>query len=266
MPNGKGKVLTKCPICGFEELYDLISLSNKGYKCKICNSIWSIPNKFIRCIIFLKKDILDNFKFEYYSKWEDTAYRYDAYFVFQGKEYIVEMQGIQHYTEIFNNKFTNQKEIDKNKKELALRNGIDFYIEIDVKRSEPDYLKNSFIESGLNDIFNLSESDFKNIYNKMNEPLLKEILELYNKGKEVKEIALILSVSNSTINRKLNKAQKMGLIKLRRPNYGNIKTKVINVLTGEEYVFETINESWLFIMSEGIKVGKNKFTRYIKKI
>lgn len=119
MPNGKGKVLTKCPICGFEELYDLISLSNKGYKCKICNSIWSIPNKFIRCIIFLKKDILDNFKFEYYPKWEDTAYRYDAYFVFQGKEYIVEMQGIQHYTGIFNNKFTNQKEIDKNKKRIS---------------------------------------------------------------------------------------------------------------------------------------------------
>lgn len=113
-------VTLKCPYCGYEKEMIISNFAQRQrFQCDLCDDGVSSGNKLIRNILYYKKDILDYYEYEYYPKWENKKYKYDIYFIFKGKKFIGECQGIQHLSQKWAGKFINSKENDKNKKELA---------------------------------------------------------------------------------------------------------------------------------------------------
>jgi predicted RNA-binding Zn-ribbon protein involved in translation (DUF1610 family) len=87
-------VMFKCPICGYERenIIEVVTRHNH-YSCPQCRDKMSRPNKFIRCL--LPKLGLQNLQFEYSDDWTNNKV-YDAYFEYNNKKYVVEIDGDQH--------------------------------------------------------------------------------------------------------------------------------------------------------------------------
>lgn len=264
--NSKNKVITKCNLCGYEKETSYSYLYNNGYICQACGKSISIPNRFIRNIILYKKDILNEYEFEYSPKWENTKYRYDVYFEYQNKKYIIEMQGLQHKTNTWQGKnIKNQQENDKNKKELALRNGVDYYIEVESYNTSIIYLNNKIKEINEINFLWLNEEELRVIQKNMNDSILEKVIEKYNQKLNVKQIAKDLEINICTVDRKLNKAIELGLTQRRKEDYGNIKVKVTTYINNDIYFFDSINEAIDFVQSEGFNASKSTLFRKIKK-
>lgn len=137
----------------------IVSVCKNGLSCA-CGDSWSYPNKFIYA--FLEQTGL-YFENEKSFDWSQKR-RYDAYVKYDDKQIIIEMHGGQHYGKpISTNENARtpeeEKSNDKFKLELACANGIEYYFEIDSRKSNLDYIKNSIIESGLLSAIEISESD-----------------------------------------------------------------------------------------------------------
>ena len=156
---GSGKkVLCKCPNCGYKKQVCIYELYKHGIRCPQCSDGISYPEKFMICVL---TQLEIKFKYQLTKnifKWCDK-YKYDFYFEYNNKKYIIETHGKQHYAKncFYNDTPKKQQEIDKIKKEIALKNGIDKYIEIDCSKSNLEYIKNNILKSELNNIFNMSK-------------------------------------------------------------------------------------------------------------
>lgn len=139
------KVLCKCPNCGYEKEVGLHLLYRQGFSCPKCSDGISYPEK----VMF---NLLEQLNMTFITQvnkrnlnWCDK-YLYDFYFKLNGQEYIIETHGLQHYKEIGKNsnwgslKETQQN--DKNKRELAIHNGIkeENYIVIDCRYSNLEFI------------------------------------------------------------------------------------------------------------------------------
>lgn len=250
-PNSGENVFFKCPVCGYEDKRRIATIASSGYfHCKICGDFESLPNKFIRAVLEYKKDILDYYEFEYKPEWANGKYRYDAYFEYKGNKYIVEMQGLQHFTNRMNSKFKpnrNEQENDKNKRELALKNGIKYYIEILAYKTSIEYLNKEFNKTILKDIFKFTEKELIEIHKLIQTSLFGKVVELYNNDKKVMEIVRKLSISDSTVTKYLKKANELGLSEYQPQTNGRkglkvpkaIKVKAINIDTKKEEIFNS---------------------------
>lgn len=141
------KIEWKCPTCK-----NVVSKSpNKFLQlknfCQICSDHISYPEKYIReFLIQLGIDFKHGVKFSWSNK------IYDFYI----KQYncIIEVNGMQHYKENCFDAYggrTYRQECDNdlNKYENAIKNGIDNYITIDARKSDPTWMKNSIINSDI---------------------------------------------------------------------------------------------------------------------
>ena len=179
------RVLCKCPNCGNIKKIKISNLFYKGFKCEMCKDNISKPEKIV-CLLF-KNLKIDNYVYQYTktnAKWCGLK-RYDFYFEKDGKKYIVETHGLQHYEENKGWK-TSLKEIQQNdldKYNLAIKNGIkpENYIIIDCRESNLEFIKNNIIHSRLNEIFDLSEIDWDKIKQNSEKSILNEICEYWNK-------------------------------------------------------------------------------------
>lgn len=123
----------KCPICGYERMAQVSTVSELGYKCPECRDTESKPNKFIRAV--MKYLPFKNIDFEYTSEWTKGK-RYDVYFEYQGQSYVIEMDGMQHYQNSAWGDVSKQQKIDRYKDLLAMFNGT---LIIRVKCPDGDY-------------------------------------------------------------------------------------------------------------------------------
>lgn len=180
------KVLMKCPECGYEKEMSVRTLYESGFGCPKCGDGFSYPNKIMFNLLFsMNIDFIN----EYSSVWSDNK-RYDFYFKYNNEEYIIEMNGEQHYATGFSSlggrTLEQEQENDVYKKELAIRNGIkeENYIVIDCRKSDIDWIKGNILKSRLNKIFNLSVIDWSGIDKMSQSSLVKEVCDYWNNKEE----------------------------------------------------------------------------------
>lgn len=157
---GQDKIVEcKCQNCGHVKKMLVNALASRGFSCDVCGDGISYPNKFGRAFVSQLKDI-SNIKYEFSATWSLNK-KYDIYFEFKNKKYIIEMDGMQHFKDTKRFK-TNKpvKENDAFKIQIALENGIESVIHIDAKYSSVNYIKNSIQNSLLAELFDLSSIDW----------------------------------------------------------------------------------------------------------
>ena len=240
----------KCPYCGYEKDMNIEYVYRYGFTCPRCKDTFKYPEKFM--FNFLNQ-ININFDKEYTPKWSDNK-RYDFYFEKDGKEYIIETHGSQHYDGGFERcggkTLQEEQENDAYKKELALHNGIkeENYIIIDCRKSELEFIKNNILHSRLNEIFDLSNVDWIKIGEDSEKNLVKDISDYWNKGFTIKEISNKLNISNNIVRESLKKGSKIGW------NNYNPKKEMVK---GSKKINKRINLVEIFKDNVSLGVFKN---------
>ena len=149
-----------CPDCGRIHKNKMIDsvCNNRKLTCP-CQDSWSYPNKFMYAFF---EQLGIEFTTEKIFDWANE-YRYDIYLEYNGLKIICEQNGIQHYEEsnIFGvrRSFEDEQLNDINKKNIAMKNGIDKYIVVDCKISSPEYIRQSIENSSLDNILCINYSD-----------------------------------------------------------------------------------------------------------
>ena len=154
-----------CPICGKNKIYKCMkSFVIHGFNCSNCSSKISYPNKFV--YKFLKH--LDvEFNTEQMFDWSEKR-RYDFYI--PQLSCIIEAHGIQHYKDTLWSTKEYQQNNDKFKEEIALSHGIKNYIQIDCRKSNFKYIKQSILNNNqINNLFDLSKINWREIDKELKE-------------------------------------------------------------------------------------------------
>lgn len=171
--------------------------------CKTCNDGISTPMKY--CMIFLKQLGIE-YETEKKFKWSNSK-RYDFVFNYENKTHIVEVHGGQHYEESFSKlggrTLEQEQENDKIKRELALNNGVEVYIEVDCRNTNAQHLKRQFISAFANHGFSCNEVDYEECWRLSLSSLKKRCFEIWDSDKNATttKIATELGVNYATIGR-----------------------------------------------------------------
>ena len=243
------KVEIKCPDCGYIKKKEIRDIVNKGYCCSKCSDGKSYPEKFV---FNLLEQLNVDFETEYKPSWIDNK-RYDFYI--KDNDCIIETHGEQHYSNISNFKSLGGRNLeeeqinDKFKKETALKNGIKHYIELDCRESSLDWIKNSILNSELNELFDLSNIDWNKCGEFANKNIVKEVCDYWSNKKEDEttvDLAKKFNLDRHTILKYLKLGKEIGLCnydskemdKIRCKKIGRSKSKGVlvyknNVLIGE---------------------------------
>ena len=223
-----------CPDCGKEKnirIYDIIKNSD-GISCICKTKSIKYPERFMSCVL---NQLGVEYAFQITKKdfsWCDK-YKYDFYI--PSIDGIIETHGGQHYKENTNFSMT-LKEIQENdevKYKLALYNGIkdENYIVIDCRYSDREYIKNSILNSKLNELFDLSKIDWLKCEKetiKFN--LTKKICDRWNNKEEWETVRDVINnndfgvKSNATIIKHLKIGTELGLC-----NYSAKEERLKNV-------------------------------------
>lgn len=215
-----------CPNCGGINYKIISHVTSRGLCCIYCNKGKSYPNKIMSNLL---KELNVDFIPEYIIK--PYSYRYDFYFIFGNKEYIVEMDGgIGHG----NVTYEGEKDIngiinDANKDKVCLDNGITM-IRIDCNykhRDKKSYIINHILHSKLAEIFNLSNIDFDRLDYISSKSTLIEVAELWNSGIHTyKDMSEILKLNRHTLREYAIACCEKGLIK---DDYESLKKEIRRV-------------------------------------
>lgn len=204
------KIIVKCPECGKEKNKQISDIyNNKSIGCA-CGDGFSYPEKFMASIFNqLKLDIVTQSSKNMFN-WCNN-YKYDFYI----PEYncIVETHGNQHYEEIPRGRtLEEEQENDRIKKELALANGIKHYIELDCRRSNLEWIRESILNSLLSEMFNLSKVDWSeaDLYAIRNNKG-KDICNYWNEHPEATtaDLAIVFDLDKTSIINYLKKGCKL---------------------------------------------------------
>jgi hypothetical protein len=260
-----------CPLCGKKQDKYVVNVVRRGLQCSNCSDHITFPNRFGRSL--LNQLPIDMFIPEYHPDWL-KPYRYDNYFQYNNKEYILEMDGgIGHGNKQW---FTGQKDvegkkIDELKDSLAAARGIKV-IRIDAKESSKEYIQKHILISELNSIFDLSLVDWNKCEQDAQKNLVKEACELYmSRTNSLVDMAEKLKISTQTVRIYLKKGAKFGWCDY-YPNTPNLIHKTIergkrvcvtNIYTGEQFTFINVSYCEREILDVcGIKVGHTTIRKY----
>ncbi|WP_283695663.1 hypothetical protein [Clostridium perfringens] len=207
--NNCKKITVKCPNCGREKKIRINDMyKRKSISCS-CGDGKSYPEKFITSVL----EQLDlDFEIEYKPNWIENK-RYD--FRLKNIDCIIETHGEQHYNGGFKSyggrTLEEEQANDKIKREIALNNGIKHYIELDCRKSEMDYIKNSILNSELNDLFDLSNIDWTNCAEFANKNIVKEVCSYWNnKSKSTIKIGEKFNIHCGTVVNYLKRGTRLG--------------------------------------------------------
>lgn len=265
--NGE-RIDCRCPDCGYEKSIKVYSLTSYPFHCDFCSDKISMPNKFTANIL---RALNIPFELEKTFKWGKNK-RYDVYIEnYNGKRIIIENNGIQHKEGGFANiggRTLKEEQINDTLKEtLANLNGIDIYINVDyyIRHNSLDNFKDVIINSDINNIFDLGNIDWNNVWEETKNSLILKTWELWNTmNKEIRtttSVGKIMGLSRYTVANYLKQGVEIGKIEYnpleeqksfkgkcgdKHPN----SKKVVCLNTGE--VFESIN------------LAKNKYNVSIK--
>ena len=205
------KINPVCPVCGkIRKIPISISdLYERGLSCE-CSAHMSFPERFM-------VSLLDQLNVDYifqpsmkFLKFEKTDRRYDFYI--PKLSTIIETHGRQHYkTGELSSWQTaeEQQKIDRHKREVAIKNHIKNYIELDCRKSNLSWIKDSIMNSSLPGLLSFEEKDIDWIkcvhYNNL---MIKKVCDDYRDNyMTVAELMKKYNMAKTTINRYL----KMGM-------------------------------------------------------
>ncbi|EGT4138502.1 hypothetical protein EQZ09_11950 [Clostridium perfringens] len=206
------KIIVTCLDCGKKKKIEPHAiLQHKTIFCS-CGDGKSYPEKFI--INFLEQLGLD-FETEYKPQWTDNK-RYD--FHIKDSSCIVETHGEQHYKQTSrrgerSRTLEEEQENDKYKREIALKNGIKYYVELDCRESNMEWIKKSIINSELNKLFDLSNIDWLQCAEFANKNIVKEVCDYWNHKREDETTSDLMRrfvLARITIIRYLKKGTELG--------------------------------------------------------
>lgn len=209
LPNGSKKITVTCPDCGGKKLLTPNKIyQNKSIGCN-CGDGTSYPEKFMVSVL---KQIGIEFQTQLNKtilKWCGDK-KYDFYI--PSLNMIIETHGEQHYRQ--SNKFKRtleeERENDKLKRELALNNGIEHYIELDCRCSDMDFVKNNISNSKLNELFDLSKIDWVKCEEYALSNLVKEVCDYWNDvSTNLEDIRIEFNKSESCIRTYLRKGNSL---------------------------------------------------------
>lgn len=207
-----------CPNCGKKKKLKICVLTGEtGFKCPYCSDNISYSNKFLRSFM---KQIFEPLNLEYdlewSSKWANRK-RYDAHFILNGKEYVVEVDGNYHVEE--NNLYFKIKKEDVNisdskKTKMAEENGC-IMIRIPFYKKEQDYIINNFKNSLFNELFDLNNIDWDLCFREAEVTILKELCDYFNQNItcSIKELGEKFKLSLNTVREYLKRGVKLGFIR-----------------------------------------------------
>lgn len=242
----KKKVKVICPDCGREKEISIHQLYvNKSIGC-ICGDGGKYPEKFMISVL---EQLQVNFKAEFSPKWCKYADykdknkiktgRYDFLLeniFINSKQVIIETDGSWHKSDNLMNgvKKEESEYIDSNKDELALIYGCEV-IRIDCIKSTLTFIKQSILNSKLNQLFDLSKIDWNKAEEFALSNRVKEACDLWNSGVEsTKEIGEIMKLAYATICTYLNKGTKLGWCNYEGKHEANKnKRKIVEVFKDE---------------------------------
>ena len=194
------KIQPVCPDCKnkLSIKYSIWRIYNeKGVSCKKCGDGISFPNK----IIFSLLSQLDiDFIPEKSFVWSQNK-KYDYYV---DNRIIIENHGEQHYKEcsLTTRNLREEQENDNYKKQLALDNNISYYIVLDCRKYDINWIKKSVLESELPRLLNFTECDINwdLCLEYATKNIVKEICIYFNNNHVItSDIEKIFKLSRSTI-------------------------------------------------------------------
>lgn len=209
------KTWFKCPYCG-EHLYKQINCVNhNGLSCPKCGDGISYPEKFMYNLL---SQLNINFKYQYSPKWIQP-YKYDFYFIYNNKKYIIEMDGgLGHGNSTFyNKKDDNGKIIDNYKDDIAKQYN---YIIIRIDCNYKDiltrfaYVQNNILNSMLNDILILDDINWDECDKFAEISILVKVSTLWNNNvRSYDKLKNELHINRESIRKYLKKCSEIKLIK-----------------------------------------------------
>lgn len=199
------KEIFKCLECHNTEYKYVYNIVTRGFNCSRCSDNISYSEKFIMSVL---SQINNDFEYQKVFNWS-LGKKYDFYLPIQNS--IIESHGKQHYQYTgFNRTLKEEQENDKLKKEIAYKNKIKNYIIIDCRSSDMEYIKNNILKSKLNLLFNISDVDWIKCHEFACNSLIKLSCDLWNEGRDPREIGIITNLHSSTIVRYLKQGVKLG--------------------------------------------------------
>lgn len=210
LKSSRSKIEVKCPDCG---KYKSISIGQiyrlKTISCN-CGDGISYPEKFLGSVLRQLKiefvEQLTNTYFDWCGK-----YKYDFYIPKYNA--IIEVHGAQHYEESgLTRTLKEEQKNDKIKEELAKANKIDWYIIIDCRKSELNWIKQQIMSSELQYLFDLSKIDWEECGRYALSNLVKMVCDYWEKNPHStsREMGQLFSKSVSCIRAYLRKGVEIG--------------------------------------------------------
>lgn len=197
-----------CPKCGQPKEIAIHNLLYGGLRCG-CGNHGSFPNKFVFNVL---QQLHINVEREYAPTWANGK-RYDLYI--PSLNLIIENHGLQHYEDRYfrHRTLAEEQENDKQKEKMAVDNNIKTYVVLNCRSATGSFIKQSIMQSCLPVILNFTDDDIDwyDAERCAYKDLTIEAVELYNNGLPIKQIANTLSVSRSSIQNWLRKANLIGL-------------------------------------------------------
>lgn len=166
-----------CPICKTRKYMQISHLTAKGIGCQNCSDGISYPEKFIANMLMqMNIDFIRQYSRKH-AKWVGYNF-YDFYL--PSYNMIIEVHGMQHYKQSFSKiKLKDQIAIDNKKRNNAIKNGITYYIEIDARYSDMNYIKTSVLNNKLSEIINLKNIKWELCNEAGCNSIVKEVCEYW---------------------------------------------------------------------------------------
>lgn len=209
-----------CPNCGNIINKQINQVRTCGLSCEMCSDGMSFAEKFVYCMLM---QLSLDFSHDKTIEWSGHK-KYDFYI--QDMNLIIETHGIQHYEKSFSfhkNKrartLEEERANDEYKEKLAISNGIKHYVQLDCRKSELDYIRNSILDSELNKLLDLSNIDWNECLAFTFTSTTSMCCKLWNDGmKSTKKIADKVGIDISSVIPKLKHGAQIGLCDY-EPNY-----------------------------------------------
>lgn len=202
------RYICRCNYCG--ETQDILehTLNNGLGSCRACSDNHSYPSKFFYW--FLKQTGIV-FETEYSPKWLGR-YRFDFHFVKDSIDYIVEVDGSQHYTHGHKRLTVDEvKEIDAIKDSLAVKNGC-HVIRIACIESKGRNIEKVIKNSKLKELFIMDSIDWKKCSYMSISSKIKKFCDLWNSGlRSTSEISMVTGSNDNYISKCLQECSFYGL-------------------------------------------------------
>lgn len=216
------KAIFKCPDCGFQKLATISHIKrDHGFNCPKCHGGSYYPQRFmIQLLSSLNIEYINQYSHKDAS-WITGKQRYDFFIPFINS--ISQVHGKQHYQGIMYNMSASEiSEKDEQKRDLALKNGINSYYQLDFSNCSLDTLKYNITSSGFLDKLGCDAQsiEWKQVQRRATKPIVKQLCEYVSNNKlPIRQYMDKFKIGRDAYYNYINTGIKLGWLKKERAIY-----------------------------------------------